>query len=147
MDTQAKLDNSGVEFASIDELLDGDEDEEEVPPPPTFKPEAGSQDIKEESEASPPAASVDDLLKEDEEMEKMLEDTLVDELEEEVKKEPVSYPPLNAEMMNIFASSLLDDIINQKELQGALKIKPNSALEGEPGILMQKKILICGSSQ
>jgi hypothetical protein len=142
MDPELEMDSSGVEFASIDELLDGDEEEEEedeIPEPPSFRQE-NPADITENNieEVKPETASLDvktDDVKtgpDEDEPELLLEDNLEDEIEAEVpKKEPASYPPLKAEQASVFASSLLDDIIRQKELQGALSIKPNSALEGK----------------
>jgi hypothetical protein len=142
MDPELEMDSSGVEFASIDELLDGDEEEEEedeIPEPPSFRQE-NPADITENNieEVKPETASLDvktDDVKtgpDEDEPELLLEDNLDDEIEAEVpKKEPASYPPLKAEQASVFASSLLDDIISQKELQGALSIKPNSALEGK----------------
>jgi hypothetical protein len=143
MDPELEMDSSGVEFASIDELLDGDEEEEEedeIPEPPTFRQE-NPTDITEEvkPETTPPLSldvKTDDVKTgpDEDEPELLLEDNLEDEIEAEVpKKEPASYPPLKAEQTSVFASSLLDDIISQKELQGALSIKPNSALEGMVG--------------
>jgi hypothetical protein len=142
MDPELEMDSSGVEFASIDELLDGDEEEEEedeIPEPPTFRQE-NPTDITEnleevKSETTSLDVKTDDVKTgpEEEEPELLLEDNLEDEIEAEVvpKKEPASYPPLKAEQASVFASSLLDDMISQKELQGALSIKPNSALEGK----------------
>jgi hypothetical protein len=142
MDPEVEMDSSGVEFASIDELLDGDEEEEEdeIPEPPTFRQE-NPTDITENSieevklETTSLDVKTDDVKTgpDEDEPELLLEDNLEDEIEAEVvpKKEPASYPPLKAEQASVFASSLLDDIIRQKELQGALSIKPNSALEGK----------------
>jgi hypothetical protein len=141
MDPELEMDSSGVEFASIDELLDGDEEEEEedeIPEPPSFRQE-NQKDITEEvkPETAPPLSldvKTDDVKTgpDEGEPELLLEDNLEDEIEAEVpKKEPASYPPLKAEQASVFTSSLLDDIISQKELQGALSIKPNSALEGK----------------
>jgi hypothetical protein len=134
MDSDLNMDNSGMDFATIDELLDGDEEEDEVPELPALK-----QETVEDNEVSAelePEPSTSFLMKADDvEVDRedvmLLEDNLVDEIEEEIKRETVTYPPLNKEKMNIFASSLLDDIISQKELQGALEIQPNSALEGQ----------------
>jgi len=142
MDPELEMDSSGVEFASIDELLDGDEEEEEedeIPEPPSFRQE-NPADITENSieevklETTSLDVKTDDVKTgpDEGEPELLLEDNLEDEIEAEVpKKEPASYPPLKAEQASVFASSLLDDIISQKELQGALSIKPNSALEGK----------------
>jgi hypothetical protein len=150
MDPELEMDSSGVEFASIDELLDGDEEEEEedeIPEPPTFRQE-NPTDITEnleevKSETTSLDVKTDDVKTgpDDDEPECLLEHSLEDEIEAEVpKKEPASYPPLKAEQASVFASSLLDDIIRQKELQGALSIKPNSALEGKVVFLLPKLV-------
>jgi hypothetical protein len=147
-----ELNSSATEFATIDELLDGDEEEEEeeegdkIPvPEPAVKQEdiVASIELAKDSvlERADDNKVMDNKpeicddskvdVKPCPEPEVMVEDTLVDEIIEEDVKQVVSYPPLDAAKMNIFASSLLDDVIKQKELQGAPLVQPNSAMEGE----------------
>ena len=139
------MDSSGaaMEFATIDELLDGDEEDEEeekdpVPEPLPVVKEEDACDNKEHVDDSKHATANAELGSEDIREESQLEDTLVDEIEPEEEEEEaaeevkqvISYPPLDAAKLNIFSSSLLDDVISQRELQGAAQIPPNSALEG-----------------
>ena len=133
--------STAMEFATIDELLDGDEEDEEeeekdpVPEPLPAVKEEDACDNKEHVDDSKHATANAELGSEDIREESQLEDTLVDEIEAEEEeaeevKEAISYPPLDAAKLNIFSSSLLDDVISQRELQGAAQIPPNSALEG-----------------
>ena len=140
------MDSSGaaMEFATIDELLDGDEEDEEeeekdpVPEPLPAVKEEDACDNKEHVDDSKHTTVNAELGSEDIREESQLEDTLVGEIEPEEEEEEaaeevkqvISYPPLDAAKLNIFSSSLLDDVISQRELQGAAQIPPNSALEG-----------------
>jgi hypothetical protein len=146
------LNSSATEFATIDELLDGDEEEEEeddgdtIPiPEPAVQPNdvldsipvGPAEDRKrvtadEHKDIEPEIAEVSQVdVKECPEPDMITEDALVDEITAEEVKQVISYPPLEAAKMNIFSSSLLDDVIRQKELQGAATIPPNSAMEGQ----------------